>query len=148
MLEHAEASISAVKAISLANQPARSDDNTRGQQEVLVWIQQTWSADALPRDTVRLANCVRDLMKTLGVELNQLRLWLDEASKAGKGVHTLNLSPFGAIVSSVLGHADGIKALKGIAGRSRRIGKQILVPAELDFPEQSEAVEKYLCRIR
>lgn len=148
MLEHAEASISAVKAISLANQPARSDDNTREQQEVLAWLQQTWPADALPRDTVRLADCVGNLMKTLGIKLNQLRLWVDEASQAGKGIHTLNLSPFGVIVSTVLSHADGLGALKSLAGRNRRVGKQILVPAELEFPEQSEAVEKYLCRIK
>lgn len=148
MLEHAEASISAVKAISLANQPARSDDNTRGQQEIIAWLQQTWPADALPRDIVRLADCVRSLMKTVGIKLDQVKLWLNEASEAGKGIHTLNLSPFGAIVSSVLEHADGLDALKGMAGRGRYIGKQILVPAELDFPEQSRAVEKYLCRIK
>ena len=148
MLEHAEASISAVKAISLANQPARSDDNTRGHQEVLVWLQQTWPADTLPRDTVRLADCIRSLMKTLDIELKDLRMWLDEASRAGKGVHTLNLSPFGAIVSAVLEQAAGLGALKNVAGRNRRIVKQILVPAELDFPEQSGAVEKYLCRIK
>lgn len=148
MLEHAEASISAVKAISLTNQPSRSDDNTREQQEVLLWLQKEWPAEALPRDTVRLADCVRDLIKTLGIELKQLRLWVDEASQAGKGIYTLNLSPFGVIVSTVLSHADGLGALKRLAGRNRRVKKQILVPAELEFPEQNEAIEKYLCRIK
>ena len=147
MLEHAEASISAVKSISLANQPARSDHDTRSKQEILVWLRQTWPADSLPRDTVRLAECVQSLLKTLGIEFKQLRLWLDSASKAGKGVKTLNLSPFGAIVSSVLEHADGLKALKDLAKRNRPVGKQILVPKELEFPMQSGAIERYLCRI-
>lgn len=148
MLEHAEASISAVTAISHANQPARSDDETRKKQEVLDWLHGTWPSQSLPRDTVRLADCVLNLLKILHIELKQLRAWLDEASNEGKGIHTLNLSPFGVIVSTVLGHTDGQAALQRLDGRKQRRGGCIFVPDELDLPEQSAAVEKHLYRIK
>jgi len=145
MLEHAEASITAVKAISQTNEPARSNKESLEQQNVIAWLQRNWG-DQLPKDVVRLAECVRNLQEVAGINLTALSKIFDTATKAGNGSKTLNLSPFSSIVDSVLSSPEGLDALE--AASKRRIKNRILVPAELEFPTQSDKIEKLLYRIQ
>lgn len=145
MLEHAEASIIAVKAISQVNQPARSNKESLEQQNVIAWLQQTWG-DRLPKDVVRLAQCVRSLLDIAGIELAALNRLFAVATENGRGSNMLNLSPFCSIVDSVLSSPDGLAALE--SGTKRRGKNRILVPAEIEFPTQSDRIEKLLYRIQ
>lgn len=148
MLEHAEASITAVKAIASANSLARSDSETERLQGVMDWLRRNWQSELLPADLVRLAQNVSNLMMTLNVRVDDLQEWLHEASAKGEGVHTLNLSPFGAIVAAVVRSKNGLQALRKAASNNRKKKtKPILIPHEIDFPQDNEEVEKLLLRI-
>ena len=82
MLEHAETSITSVKAISQANQPQRSDQETLDQQEIVKWLQREWPS-GLPKDVIRLADCVRNLLRVLNLNIAELGTMLTEATNAG-----------------------------------------------------------------
>lgn len=145
MLEHAEASITAVKAIAESNQPARSDNETVDLKAIIDWLRVTWT-QGLPHNTVRLAECVRSFMSVIDIDLPRLASLVSVATSAGKGASTLNLSPFCSIVEAVLNSNDGINALESAATRKRRSKQRIVVPSEIEFPKQSSAVEKLLYR--
>ena len=145
MLEHAEASITAVKAIAESNQPARTDNDTSELKAIIEWLRATWK-QGLPHDTVRLAECVRSFMAVIDIDLPCLASFVSIATAAGKGASTLNLSPFCSIVEAVLTTAQGIAALESAAKSKRRIKQRIIVPSEIDFPEQSAVIEKLLYR--
>jgi ppGpp synthetase/RelA/SpoT-type nucleotidyltranferase len=145
MLEHAEASITAVKAIAESNQPARSDNETSELKAIIDWLRATW-AQGLPHDTVRLAECVRSFIAVIDIDLPFLANLVSVATSAGKGALTLNLSPFCSIVEAVLMSSDGIIALESAATSKRRFKQKIVVPSEIELPKQSAAVEKLLYR--
>lgn len=145
MLEHAEASITAVKAIAALNHPARSDRDTEELQNIIEWLRQTWT-DGLPHDVVRLAECVRSFMSVLEINLQRLKTIVSAATAAGRGASTLNLSPYCSIVEAVILSSDGFTALEKAAGNGRRIKQKIIVPSEIEFPKQSAIVEKLLYR--
>lgn len=145
MLEHAEASITAVKAIAESNKPARSDDETVQLKSIIDWLRATW-INGLPHDIVRLAECVRSFMFVIDIDLPRLVNFVSDATATGKGASTLNLSPFCSIVEAVLMSSDGINVLESAATRKRRSKQKIVVPSEIEFPKQSDAVEKLLYR--
>lgn len=146
MLEHAEASITTVKAIAESNKPARSDKETSELKAIIEWLCSTW-IEGLPHNTVRLAECVRTFMAVIDIDLPCLRNLVAVATSAGRGASTLNLSPYCSIVESVLMSDIGINALESAAASKRRIKQKIIVPSEMDFPKQSAGVEKLLYRI-
>lgn len=145
MLEHAEASITAVRAIAESNQPARTNNEMAELKAIIAWLRETWG-QALPSDTVRLAECVRGFMAVLEMDLVNISNIVSTATTVGKGALTLNLSPFCSIVEAVLNTNVGITALESAAKSRRRIKQKILVPSEIDFPEQSVIIEKLLHR--
>jgi ppGpp synthetase/RelA/SpoT-type nucleotidyltranferase len=147
MLEHAEASITAVKTIAESNQPARSDQETSELKAIIGWLRATW-AQGLPHNTVRLAECVRSLMSVIDIDLPFLSNLVSDATSKGKGALTLNLSPFCSIVDAVLMRSDGINALERAAARKQRFKQKIVVPSEIELPKQNAAVEKLLYRIQ
>lgn len=146
MLEHAEASITSVKAIAESNQPARSDNETFELKAIIEWLRATW-VHGLPHDIVRLAECVRNFMAVIEIDLPRLAKFVSVATAAGKGASTLNLSPFCSIVETVLMSSDGIQSLESAATSKRRIKQKIVVPSEIEFPKQSATVERLLYRI-
>jgi ppGpp synthetase/RelA/SpoT-type nucleotidyltranferase len=145
MLEHAEASITAVKAIAESNKPSRSDNETSELKSIIEWLQATW-IKGLPHNVVRLAECVKSFMAVIDIDLNLLANLVAVATAAGKGASTLNLSPFCSIVESVLMADQGLAALETAAKRNRRIKGRIIVPSEIELPEQSADIEKLLYR--
>jgi hypothetical protein len=53
----------------------------------------------LPKDLRRLAENISELPRLLKIPISDLWIALDEATKAGEGTATLNLSPYGAVIS-------------------------------------------------
>jgi hypothetical protein len=98
---------------------------------VIEWIKATWSADALPHDLVRLATTVHDLLKALRLELKDVKDCVAQESAVGRGACTLDLSPFGSIVQSLI-NVRGDKSLTPLS-EARRFN--LFVPREIDLSD-------------
>ena len=86
--------------------------------------------DAFDRTSRRLALNIGDVARLLRVSLDELWKCVDEATAAGAGTKTLNLSPHGAILSSLL-QQRGPNVFQELANAKRG---QVFVPLEIELP--------------
>lgn len=146
MLEHAEASIATARKIAQFPEIRKEDEATVEIRTVIKWLQDTWSEGQLPKDTLRLAESIADLAKTLGLELSQVFDSVHSETQKGRGAKLVNLSPHGVVVKSLLERSDASARIKRIHPRVLK-RRRIFVPAEIDYPEQEPVVEGALLRI-
>lgn len=118
MLEHAEVSI--VEAENLAGSASllKSDAISDRISSIIRMAKKFWPPEALPGDTKRLAENIERLMTRVGIDLKRLEEVLAAEAELGRGSKTLNLSPYSAVVQSLLNQETSkivgyLKAAKG-----------------------------------
>ena len=128
MLENAEVSIE--KASTLKKIPGipLTNEKVEIQNQVRKFILSKWSEDRLPTDLIRLIDNVIQLLKTLNVDLELLEKNLEEEANQGRGNLTLNLSPYLAIIQTLINQQTN-KINSYIKKDSK---KKILIPREID----------------
>jgi ppGpp synthetase/RelA/SpoT-type nucleotidyltranferase len=132
MLEHAEASILGAEELAALADLKMIDDETSHVLEVLSFVERHWDASQLPKDRVRLAENIVELMKALRVDLSELEGALDKESAEGRGDVTLNLSPYATLLQTILKRfpekvAEFLKG-KERDTKGRRRGRVLVVP--------------------
>ena len=101
MLEHAEISISEIEKIKDTEILNNKHKRTRRLKEIADFLTEKWS-DRLPEHTRTLAINVDRLLQQLGIDLKELKKLLSEESKIEKGEKTINLSPYFAIIQTII----------------------------------------------
>jgi ppGpp synthetase/RelA/SpoT-type nucleotidyltranferase len=101
MLEHAETSI--VEASSLASSGSldKVDSYTKKISKTIKLLNDLWPDQLLPSDVKRLAENVSELIRYVGVNLDDLKNYLKAETDLGRGINTLNLSPYGIVVQTL-----------------------------------------------
>lgn len=137
MLEHAEASILGAEELAALADLKMSDDETSHVLEILSFVERHWDVSQLPRDRVRLAQNIADLMKALRVELDELDEALRKESAAGRGDETLNLSPYASLLQTILKQLPAkvtafLTSKEKERDKGNRRGGRVLVVPEVD----------------
>jgi hypothetical protein len=139
MLEHAEVSIETAESLATMPDLAKSDYSTQAVSEAIDLIKGLWALSDLPKDIVRLARNVASLCKALNIELEELRRIIDRETRAGRGTKTLNLSPFGIIVQSIINQSPG--KIKTFLTKNSRDFK-LFIPEEVELTSDLGLLDK------
>lgn len=102
MLEQAEISISGVDGLSQLPELAKENRESKLLNDIKKFLIEIFPADSLPFDLLRLSGIVSDVLKSFKLDLSQLRLIIDAETAANKGIKTLDLSPYGIIIQSII----------------------------------------------
>jgi ppGpp synthetase/RelA/SpoT-type nucleotidyltranferase len=143
MLENAELSISEAKKLTASSLLARSDAEFDLRLTTINAVKDRWPSGALPRDLARLAGNIIDLASALGfASVDEVWAIVDAASAAGRGAKILDLSPYGAVLDSLVA-ARGAGLFDKLKANRRKT--KVFVPSEIELPELSaEAKEKLI----
>lgn len=130
MLEHAEISIEKADELSESVDLAKSNHNMKFLGDIIQYVEKEFPSDNRPRDLVRLAETVKDLLRALKLDLNDLSHIIQTETDAGRGTNTLNLSPYGIIVQSLLNQrADAL-----ISYLRKNKDFKVFIPDEIEIP--------------
>jgi hypothetical protein len=143
MLENAELSIGEAAKLTGSAMLSKIDEKCSDLRTMIGEIRKRWDVGQLPKDLRRLAQTLDELIRVLGVEFKDLWATVDEATGAGEGAKTLNLSPFGAIVSALI-RKRGPDLLMPLGHPKCRMG--LFVSSEIDLPSVPPNVAKRIIR--
>lgn len=131
MLENAELSIGEADKLTSAAMLDRMDWKSSDLKRTIADIRGRWEKDQLPKDLRRLGQNILELSEAIGLAMEELWRIVDEATAAGEGAKTINLSPYGAIITAVLKKwgPDGFRLPGEKWNKSR-----LFVPNEIDLP--------------
>jgi ppGpp synthetase/RelA/SpoT-type nucleotidyltranferase len=144
MLEHAEISISSVRQIAELPEAKKEDRSTAERREMVKWIHERWKSEQLPTDVLRLADSLISVARAAAVQPEELRRWIDQATREGRGAQILNLSPYSTVVKEVLLKPEGIQGLK-CPRRDKKT--RLLVTEEMEVACQEHEIEQMLIRV-
>ena len=132
MLEHAEISIHEAEQLSTSSVLDRINKQTENLLKAIDLLKELWAQPELPVNIVVLAKNTKSLMEALGMNLNTLKYVLGEETKNGRGIKTLNLSPYGIVVQSLINREPKrlFDYLSSDSGTFR-----ILIPQEIVIPD-------------
>lgn len=102
MLEHAEISIERAEDLATTDILGLNTNEFASLQEIIDFLAKHWPASALPTDRCRLASTVSELLRRLEIGLPLLDACLQAETAAGHGARTLDLSPYGVLIQSLL----------------------------------------------
>ena len=89
-------------------------------------------SDSLPFDLLRLSTIVNDLLKAFEITLASLKEIIDAETILHRGTETLNLSPYGIIMQSIINQKPAL--VEKVFKNGYRIRtKGILLPSEVSL---------------
>jgi hypothetical protein len=147
MLEHAEISIQEATSLAKSSALSKSDDHTKGLKDFIGVVTALWPAEDLPDDKRRLADNLMDVASMVRLDAAGFRTFLEAEAAAGRGPKTLNLSPYGSVIQSLIDHKTA-DFEKGLAYRAKQppnrlrpilITREIVVPDALKSPTWDKA---------
>ena len=138
MLEQAETSIAMVGIAEMVSLLDVSDQRSKELRMIVDGLEKRWGSERLPEDCVRLAKTINKLIKDLGFSVDRLWQAVDKETKNGRGAETLNLSPYGAIVQSLLAVEFDRMAeyLRKKPAGPRQF--RVFIPREIELPEGTD----------
>ena len=143
MLENAELCINEAVRLTQAEMLNREDLETEQLRQTIVAVKERWLPEQLPRDLRRLAQNIKDLSRLLQISLSDLWAAVDSATALGGGAKTLDLSPYGAILTSLLPrYHDNLCRSLGRSDQKRKL----FVPSEIEITNLPEAAARRLIR--
>lgn len=131
MLEHAEASIQEVECLAKSKTIDKTNYKTETIANIITLIREKWADKYLPENRKGLAENIFDLMKAINRDVDSLKEILEKESILGRGEKTLNLSPFSAIVQSLIFQEPSIMQ-DFLTGPSKKY--KIFIPPEIELP--------------
>ncbi len=132
MLEHAEISIHEAEKLATSPELDKLDKYTDRRLKIIKLVKESWSQVDLPGNVVLLADTIITLMKSVEIDEVTLRKILLDETKKGRGTKTLNLSPYGIVLQSLINRKPE-KLLKYLSSDSGNF--RILIPQEIELPD-------------
>jgi hypothetical protein len=144
MLEHAEIAIAEAGRLAESTAISKTDLDTSSTLEIIVVLRGFFPADRLPRDIRRLAESIRNVLKTCDVQLSRLNAILS-AERTRFGLLPANISPYAFLVQA-LAHSTEIDfKAKITSGRNKNT--KILVHDDMDLPDWMETENVKIIRL-
>jgi hypothetical protein len=143
MLENAELSIGEAKKLTDSEMLDRCDWECQNLKDTIVTIKAKWDPTQLPTDLRRLAQNLLELSGTLRIEMKDIWEALDEATAAGDGTKTLNLSPYAATLAALL-KKRGATLLNPLGHPKCR--NMLFVPQEVTLPAVNDQITARIIR--
>ena len=131
MLEHAEISIAEAQKLATSDSLNKTDDLSRRVSRIIEMVNTLWPGVALPRDRKRLAENINNLIERVDVKLERLQEIITEETKLGRGIKTVNLSPYCTIVQSLI-NREPDKVIKYVMGPKQDF--KVYMSCELEIP--------------
>jgi ppGpp synthetase/RelA/SpoT-type nucleotidyltranferase len=132
MLEQAEISISGADALSKLPELAKQNSESKTLNEAKTFLISVFPAESLPFDLLRLSTIVNDLLKAFEISLPILKEIIEAENALHRGVKTLNLSPYGIIIQSIINQKPAFVEKVFKSGYKFRT-KGILLPPEVSL---------------
>lgn len=143
MLENAELSIGEARNLTESAMISRTDRESDELLQVIANVKERWDVTALPRDLRRLSQSIIDLCRTLRIDSSDLWGAVDEATTRGEGAKTLNLSPYGALLESLIVKYGG-RLFDPLGHPKNR--NYIFIPAEIRVPDLKIEISRFVIR--
>jgi hypothetical protein len=137
MLENAELSIGSAKKLTDSEMLKKVDKASTSLTLTITAIKSRWKEANLPTDLRRLAQNIEGLAKVLRIEHESIWEAVDEATAAGYGAETLDLSPYAAVVAALIAKR-GAALFNSLAHPKCR--DHLFVPLEVELPSLSREV--------
>lgn len=138
MLEHAELAIERFSELSSSFIIDKQHTEYAELNKIMRLLKESWEPSALPKDLRRLSETVKNASHLLGATTDQTFDYVREDTAKGGGAASLNLSPFGSIVQSLLQHHTvDISKIKNVRTR-------ITIPAAIAIPSYLNPVKSRL----
>lgn len=145
MLEHAELSIGEARKLSGAKLLGRCDRRHSELKETIKKIASLWESAQLPADLKRLAENIINLARLLRLSLDDIWSAVDSATTEGLGAKLLHLSPYSAVIDSLI-RKRGKDVFRPLGNSSVR--GSIYIPEEIILPEMDAAVKDRIIRCK
>jgi len=131
MLEHAETSIKEARKLAKSTSLKKSDALSHRITATVDLVNRLWPASELPRDRMRLAQNIDNLIGCIGIGLPVLENVLQKETAQGRGVETVNLSPYAIVVQSLL-NQEPAKMGAFLCGPQRQF--RVYLNREIEMP--------------
>ena len=132
MLEQAEISISGADALSKLPELAKENSESKALNEAKKFLISVFPSESLPFDLLRLSRIVNDLLKIFEIGLPILKEIIEAENALHRGVETLNLSPYGIIMQSIMNQKPKLVQKVFRTGHKLK-AKGILLPSEVSL---------------
>jgi hypothetical protein len=132
MLEQAELSISGVEALSKLPELAKDNRESQSLNSIKTFLVAVFTPESLPSDLLRLSGIVNDVLKVFKIDLDRLRSMIEAETAVEKGSKTLDLSPYGIIIQSIINQNPDLFENVFKTGNNIR-AKKILLPPEISL---------------
>ena len=140
MLEHAELSIQEATELSKSVALSKSDAFTTTLKKFIEVVKALWPKPELPNDVRRFAENIMDLAQMVKLDAKSFQDFLEAEAAAGRGPKTLNLTPYGAIIQSLMDQkqtafSEGLEYRAKLPPNKLRlilITKELVVPPALE----------------
>ena len=139
MLEHAEISIHEIEKIKESEILSKKSDRTEELNKIKTFLTTNWPEEALTVDLVKLSSNISALLKQLKVSVLELQSLLNTESDLGRGVKTLNLSPYFIILQTIINQDPG---KLDVFFSSRESHGKIVISDEIDLKSVTLNPEK------
>lgn len=143
MLENAELSIGEADKLTSSAMLDRMDRRSSNLKLTIANIRKRWDKDQLPNDLRRLGQNILELSESIGLAMEELWKIVDKATEADEGAKTINLSPYGAIITALLKNR-GANAFSRLGERWNKA--RLFVPNEIDLPAFPAEVQAKIIR--
>lgn len=132
MLEQAELAISGAEHLASMPELAKEDKKTIELKNAYKFLTENFLPEQLPSDLMRLSQITVDLVKNFKVTFDDLDILLKDENKKGRGVNTLDLSPYSIIIVTIK-NGDSAKFRNTIKKSTRIKTDFIFIPREIDM---------------
>ncbi|MFC1591242.1 hypothetical protein ACFL43_01830 [Thermodesulfobacteriota bacterium] len=140
MIEHAETSILEAEKLSSSKALNKTNKKTSELLKVFEFINDFWEKEQLPDNLIVLARNIHSLLRGLKIDIEKLRKILSQETEAGKGSKTLNLSPYGIIIQSLI-NCETKMIENYLTSEAQHWKIKIAIPSEIELPDTYNPAE-------
>jgi hypothetical protein len=133
MLEHAEVSIAQAEILAKTETLNLDSDQFERLRLIDAFLEKNWEVSELPADRRTLTQTLAGLLDCLGIQLARVEAAIVAETGQRRGTATLNLSPYGVIVQSLLNQDPA--AFDRLKKGSERSHFRVFLPREIEGRE-------------
>ena len=132
MLELAEASVNRVESLSQSPELLKRDRKNNILNLVRDFLVTSFPPESLPKDLFRLSQNILNIFGYFNLKIEDIKKMLDKETLEGRGVKTLDLSPYSIILQTIIFQSPAHFNSAFRLGNKIR-SKRIFVPKEIDL---------------
>lgn len=132
MLEQAEIAISGAEELAKLKEISKNNTESIKLNEIRNFLVRSFPEESLPADLLRLSGIILSLKNFFRIDLNFIADILQKETEQNRGVTTLNLSPYGIILQSIINQSPKTFE-EGFTKKNAKYFKGFYIPNEVDI---------------